>query len=85
MSDAACYNCRWWERSGNFKSKARDWGDCHFWGHREGYRSGAAMIDRWNGASPRGNDACTAFNKPPEMIGKIDPRGGPSNPNGDLD
>ena len=83
MRATRCSSCRWWDRSHNFNSKDRDWGDCRFWGAREGLRHGRTFVDHWRGPSPRGSDTCVAHNAPPEKIGKIDPRSGPSNPRGD--
>ena len=79
-----CYNCRWWDRSWNFKNQERDWGDCHFWGQAVCNPIVGGHVSKWSGPSPRGSDTCKAYNAEPGLIGKMDPaQDGPSRPRGD--
>jgi hypothetical protein len=62
-----CKSCRWWDRSNNFKAIDRDWGACHFWGKRAGFRIANGFIDGWAGHEPRGSDTCGLHNSDPTL------------------
>ena len=63
-----CKSCRWWERSNNFRAEDRDWGLCHFWGKRVGYRiQGGGFIDGTVGHEPRGSGTCEQYTADPSL------------------
>lgn len=66
-----CMSCRHWERSYNFKRAERDWGLCHFWGRRRGYRTGRMFIDGTEGHEPRGANGCAWHNADPSLCGQL--------------
>jgi hypothetical protein len=68
-----CSSCRWWERSNNFVAVGRDWGLCHFFGGKVGYRIAKGFIDATYGHEPRGSDTCDFHNSDPSLKGAIMP------------